>query len=191
MLHCWDGIGKVMERCLASSRHIALRMRPNCSILVSSDHRIFLTLTVSIQPKSGLSCVFRLVTLPYSLDGWGVASDGCPSGSFSHLHIGSLKLRQSDHLGSWSPLPWLLSLARWPALGWVLLVPNFHLRIVMEATRFLGTFKTDRNVFVSSPDTMLSRNCADSFWLLVWYALSAVRPYIHRCVPFQNHVQSN
>jgi hypothetical protein len=37
-------------------------------------------------------------------------------------------------------LPQLLSLAGWPALGRVLVAPNFFHLIMMEATVFLGTF---------------------------------------------------
>jgi hypothetical protein len=43
-------------------------------------------------------------------------------------------------------LPRLRSLAGWPALGKVLVVPNFfHLRM-MEATVFLGTFNTAETI---------------------------------------------
>ena len=52
-------------------------------------------------------------------------------------------------------LPQLLSLARWPALGSVLVVPNFfHLRI-MEATVFLGTFHAAEMFWYTSPDLCL------------------------------------
>ena len=87
--------------------------------------------------------------------------------------------------------PWLLSL---PALGRVLVVPNFfHLRM-MEATVFLGTFNAAEMFCFLSPDrcldTILSRSSTDnSFhlmaWFLLWHALSTVGPYIDRCVPFQ------
>ena len=90
-------------------------------------------------------------------------------------------------------LPWL------PALGKVLVVPNFfHLRM-MKATVFLGTFKAAEFLGDTSPDlcldTILSRSSMDySFdlmaWILLWHALSTVGPYVDRCVPLPNHVQS-
>ncbi|KAK6305667.1 hypothetical protein J4Q44_G00244470 [Coregonus suidteri] len=54
-------------------------------------------------------------------------------------------------------LPRLLSLARWPALGRVLVVPNlFHLR-TMEATVFLGTFNAADIFWYPSPDLCLDK----------------------------------
>jgi hypothetical protein len=66
--------------------------------------------------------------------------DGCPSGRFSHLYRGTLELRQSDHrvlglLPDQGPPP----IAQFGQVARVLVVPNFHLRM-MEATVFLGTF---------------------------------------------------
>jgi hypothetical protein len=91
-------------------------------------------------------------------------------------------------------LPWLLSLARRPALGRVLTVPNFfHLRM-MEATVFLGTFNDAEFFWYPSQDlcldTILSQSSTDicfdhMVWFLLWHALSTVGPYIDRYVPFQ------
>ena len=58
--------------------------------------------------------------------------------------------------------PRLLSLDGWPALGSILVVPNFfHLRM-MEATVFLGTFNAVEIFWYPSPDlyldTILSRS---------------------------------
>jgi hypothetical protein len=79
-----------------------------------------------------------------------------------------------------------------------LVVPNFfHLRM-MEATVFLGTFNAAYIFWHPSPDlcldTILSWTSMDnSFdlmsWFLLWHALSTVKPYIDRCVPF--HIMSN
>ena len=73
-------------------------------------------------------------------------------------------------------LPRLLSLAGRPALGRVLVVPNFfHLRM-MEATVFLGTFNAAEMFWYSSPDlclnTILSRSSTDnSFDLMALFLL--------------------
>ena len=95
--------------------------------------------------------------------------DGCPSERFSHPHIGTLELCQSDHRVTSltkALLPRLLSLAGWPALGRVLVVPNFfHLR-TMEATVFLGTFNAADIFWYPSPDpcldTILSWSSTDN-----------------------------
>jgi hypothetical protein len=91
-------------------------------------------------------------------------------------------------------LPRLHSLARWPALGRVLVVPNFfHLRM-MEATVLLGTFNAADMFWYPSPglclDTILSQRSTDNsfnlmVWFLLWHALSTVGHYIDRCVSFQ------
>jgi hypothetical protein len=94
-------------------------------------------------------------------------------------HRGTLELCQSDHevlghLPDQGPsLPQWLSLAGWPALGRILVVPNFfHLRM-MEATVFLGTFNSAEFFCYPSPDlcldTILSRSSTDnSFDLMAW-----------------------
>ena len=73
-------------------------------------------------------------------------------------------------------LPRLLSLAGRPALGRVLVVPNFfHLRM-MEATVFLETFSAAEILWYPSPDlcldTILSRSSTgNSFDLMAWFLL--------------------
>jgi hypothetical protein len=84
--------------------------------------------------------------------------------------------------------PRLLSLAVRPALGTVLGVPNYHLRM-NEANVFLGTFNAaDIFLYPSTDlylDIILSRSSTDnSFdlvaWFLLWHAQSTVGPYIDR-----------
>ena len=89
-----------------------------------------------------------------------------------------------------STLPQLLSLARRPALGRILVAPNFfHLRMMDDTV--LGDLQCCR---YPSPDLCLdailfrssTNNSFDLMaWLLLWHALSIVGPYIDRCVPFQ------
>ena len=91
-------------------------------------------------------------------------------------------------------LPRLLSLASGPALGRVLVIPNFfHLRM-MEATVFLGTFNAAEMFCYPPPDlcldTILSQSSKDNYfdlmsWFLFLHALSTVGLYIGKCVPFQ------
>ena len=77
-------------------------------------------------------------------------------------------------LTSLTVFPRLLSLARRPALGRVLVVPNvFQLRN-MEATVFLGTFNAAEMFWYPSPDlcldTVLSQSSTDnSLDLLAWF----------------------
>ena len=90
----------------------------------------------------------------------------------SPISTGTLELCQSDHrvlghLPDQGPSIRLLSFAGQPVLGRVLVVPNFFLLIMMEATVFLGTFNAN-----TSPDlflnTILSRSSADNsldYWL--------------------------
>ena len=73
-------------------------------------------------------------------------------------------------------LPRLLSLAQQPALGRVLVVPNFYHLRMMEATVFLGTFNAADIFCYPSPDlcldTILSLNSTDnSFDLMAWFLL--------------------
>ena len=76
-------------------------------------------------------------------------------------------------------LPGLLSLSGRPALGRVLVVPNFfHLRL-MEATVFLGTFNAADFFGNPSPDwfldTILSQCSTDnSFHFMAWFLLFQV-----------------
>ena len=123
--------------------------------------------------------------------------------SYVRVNIGFLVTSLTKAL-----LPRLLSLAEWPALGRVLVVPIFfHLRM-MEATVFLETFNAADIFWYHSPDlcpdTILSRRSMDNSFdlmasFLLWHTLSTVGPYIDRCVPFQimsdqlnlPHVDSN
>ena len=64
----------------------------------------------------------------------------------------------------------LLSLAGWPALGRVLVVPKvFYLRM-MEATVFLGTFNATDMFWYPSPD-LSWRSTDNSFDLMAWFLL--------------------
>ena len=85
---------------------------------------------------------------------------------------------QSDH-GVLGHLPDQGSsppIGRWPALGRVLVVPNFfHLRM-MEATVFLGNFNAAEIFWYPFPDlcldTILSQSSTDnSFELMTWFLL--------------------
>ena len=73
-------------------------------------------------------------------------------------------------------VPQLLSLARWPALGSVLVVPNFfHLRVI-DATVVLGTFNAAEMLWYPYLDmcfnTILSLSSTDnSFDLMAWFFL--------------------
>ena len=94
--------------------------------------------------------------------------------------------------------PRLLSLAGRPALGRVLVVPNFfHLRM-LEATLFLGTFNAADNFWYPYPDlcldTILFWNSMDKSFdhQGLVFALTCIvyyGTYIDRCA-FLNHVQS-
>ena len=96
-------------------------------------------------------------------------------------------------------LPWLLRLARRPALGRVLVVSNFfHLRM-MEATMFLGTFKSCRNDFIPFPRSVPWHNpVSEIYGQFLWprgLAFALTRTvncgtlYRQLCA-FPNHVQS-
>ena len=90
-----------------------------------------------------------------------------------------------------SLLPRLLILARRPALGRILAVPNvFHL-IMMEATVFLGPFNA-AECFVTLPQICAStQSCLGALRTLPstsWFGFltrSTVGPYTNSCVPFQ------
>jgi hypothetical protein len=73
-------------------------------------------------------------------------------------------------------------------------VPNFFYLRMIEATVFWGTFNAAKKCWYPSPelclDTILSwSSMENSFdhmaWFLLWHAVSTVRPYIDRRVPFQ------
>jgi hypothetical protein len=124
VLHCRDG-----ARCLPD---VTLGIQAK-ELTFSSDQNLISHGQSPFLLRSG----FRLATLPQRPDLVECCGDGCPSGSFSHLHRGPL-ICPSDHqvlghLLTKAFLPRLLSLAVWPTLGRVLEVANFfHLRI-MEA----------------------------------------------------------
>jgi hypothetical protein len=113
--------------------------------------------------------------------------DGCPFGSFSHLHKGTLELCQWQS-GSWSPpwpRPFSPDCSGWPG--------NFFHLWMMEDTVILGSFNAADIFWYPSPDLcldlILSGSSTDNFfdliaWFLLWLALSTVGPYIDRCVPF-------
>ena len=121
-----------------------------------------------------------------------VLQEGCPIfteefwSSVSHHWV-------LGHLPDQGLLPRLLSLAGRPALGRVLVVPNFfHLRM-MEANVFLGTFNAADICWYPSPDvcldTILSRSSMDNFFdLMVWFLFCGT-VYRQVCA-FPNHVQS-
>ena len=93
-----------------------------------------------------------------------------------------------------APLPRLLNLAGWPALGRFLVVPNFfHLRM-MEATMFLWTFNAADMFWYSSPglclDTILSRSSTDNYFNLMVFALTCTFNCGTQVCAFSNNVQS-
>ncbi len=123
----------------------------------------------------------------------------CPSVDFSYLHIWSwsstrVTIRFLVTTLTKALLHQLLSLARWPALGRVLVVSNvFHLRLT-ETTCFCDSSMKQIFFLNSSTDVWLdatlflsSTDCSFDLraWFLRWYALSAVRPFIKMRVPFQ------
>ena len=95
--------------------------------------------------------------------------------------ISTEELCQSDHqvlghLPDKALLPQLLSLAGRPALGRVLVVPNFFPLRMMEATVFLGIFNAADIFWYPSPDlcldTILSLSSTDnSFDLMARFLL--------------------
>jgi hypothetical protein len=144
------------------------------------------------QTPSGLSCAFYWGMATGAIKAWFVecCRDGRTFQKDNHLHRRSLELCQSDHrvlghLPDQGPSLPITQFGR-VASSRVLVVPNFlHLRM-METTVFLGTV----NAADLCHDTILSLSSTDnSFylmsWFLFWHALSTVRPYIDRCVPFQ------
>ena len=85
--------------------------------------------------------------------------------SFVRVTIGFLVTSLTKAL-----LPRLLNLAGWPALGRVLVVPNFfHLRM-MEATVFLGTFNAADIFLVHFPRSVPRHNPV-SFDLMACFLL--------------------
>ena len=170
-------------------------LRPKSSILVSSNQRIFFSLSESLfdaflLTPSELSCVFHWWEAFVWLLCHKALSVAVMVVLLEVSSISTQKLWSSTRVTTGffitsltkALLPWLLNLAGLPALGRVLDVPNFfHLRI-MKAPGLLGTFNA-AGYFVAFPqvDTILSLSLAGSSinlmaWFLHWYALSAVRP---------------
>ena len=73
-------------------------------------------------------------------------------------------------------LPRLLSLAEWPALGRVMVIPNLFYSRMVEASMFLGTFNAAEMFWYPSPDLCLNTNLSwsstdNSFELTAWFLL--------------------
>ena len=133
-----------------------LAFRPKSSILVSSDQRIlFLMVWDSFRcllanSQAGCHLPFTDKWLPSghsTIIFGGVLQRLLYFWKVSHLCKGTLELCQSDHrvfghLPDQNPSPQFLSLAEWPALGRVLVVPNFfHLiRMFSWGPSMLPTF---------------------------------------------------
>ncbi|KAK6306788.1 hypothetical protein J4Q44_G00237130 [Coregonus suidteri] len=124
---------------------------------------------------------FCLATLPYRPDWWSAAEmvvllEGSPISTEELWSSVRVTIKFLATSLTKALLPRLLSLAGRPALGGVLVVPNFfHLRM-MEATVFLGTFNAADICWYPSPDlcldTILSRSSTDnSFDLMAWFML--------------------
>ena len=151
IFHRWHGTGQVMS---------GAWLPPAKQFLVSSDQKsLFLTVRESFRySKRAFTSFTLLLGRGFRLALCHKAQistvlQWCPSGGFSFLHTGSQELSQSNyqvlgHLSYQGPSPPNCCLTRKPALGRVLVVPNFfHLRI-MEAIVLLGTFK-QHNFFVA------------------------------------------
>ena len=145
---------------------------------IRPDHFILMvweSLGALLETPSGLSCTEEWLPSDHStIKAWLVecCRDGCPSGSFSYLLRGTLEFLVTSWSLPW-PRPLLVSLAGRPALGWVLVVPNFfHLRMT-EATVFLGTFNVADFFWFPSRDlgldTILSQSSTDnSYNIMPW-----------------------
>ena len=124
---------------------------------------------------------FRLATLPQRPDWWSAAEmvvllEGPPITTEELWSSVRVTIRFLVTSLTKAFLSQLLSLAGHPALGRVLVVPNFfHLRM-MENTVILGTFNAEKMFWYPSPDlcldTILSRSSTDnSFDLMAWFFL--------------------
>ena len=137
-------------------------MRPNSSILVSSDQRILLFFFCKLH--AGFHLSFSEERQPSGHSAIKPRSVECCSDGFvspiSTLDLWSSVRATSGFLGTSltkALLPQLLSLARRPALGAVLVVPNiFHLR----GQGALGDFLCGRFVFVAFPRSVSRHNPA-------------------------------
>ena len=124
--------------------------------------------------------------------------DGCLSRRF--LPRGTLELSEWPS-GSWSPpwpkaiLPRLLSLAGWPALGNVLLAPNFFHLQMMDATVFLGTVDAAmsmlRHNHVSDLRTVPSTSwlgfCSDMHFMTLSWSVMTINHIIPITCPYVSH----
>ena len=135
-----------------------LTFRLKSSIFVSSDQRILSFRCILANSRWAAICL--LLRSGFRLSGWT---------------IGFLAL-----------LPQSLSLEGRPALGRVLVVPNFFI------TDDGGFFSVPFPRFVpqNSPVSEVYRHFLWLHaWFVLWHALSTVGPYIEVCA-FPNHVQS-
>ena len=137
-----------------------LAFRPKSSILVSSFRCLL------ANSKQAVMCLllrsgFCLATLPKRPDWWSAAEmdvllEGSPISTEELWRLSQSDHRVLGHLPDQGPSsPRLLTLARRPVLGRVLVVPNFtHLRM-MEATVFLGPFNA-ADIFGTLPQICAS-----------------------------------
>ena len=108
--------------------------------------------------------------------------DCCPSERVSHLYRGTPEHCKSDHqflghLPDQGPSP---PIVRWRSIGGSKLLPFKN-----DVGHFvLGDLQCWRNVLVPFPRYVLSHNpVSELYRQFLW-------PYIDRCVPFLDHVQS-
>lgn len=125
---------------------------------------------------------FCLATLlkPRSVDGW---SDGCPSENLPHLHTGFLESSQSDYqvLGSssGSSSPPIVQFGQ-ATSSWLCqtssILELLSLRNLQCSRNLFGAFP--RSVPLNNPGSDICRQFPSDLivWLLLWYAMSAVRP---------------
>ena len=169
-----------------------LAFRPMSSILVSLDHRILFLLVwesfrfLLANSKWAVMCLllrsgFHLATI---IKAWLVecCRDGCPS---EDSPISTEELWSSfSNSGalSWSP--------PWPALGRVLVVPNFfHLRMIEDlqcCRHVLVTFP--RSVPRHNPVSELYRQCLQPHGLVFAVTCTVncgTLCTLYRCMPFQ------
>ena len=157
MLHCRHGIGLVM-----SSAWFPQNMMPG---IHAKEFNLCL-----IRPNSRQAAMCLLLRngfcLATTIQAWLVdccrdwATEECWSSD--RVTIGFLVTSLTKAL-----LPWLLSLDGRPVLGRVLVVPNFHLRM-MEATVLIGTFKTAEIFLYPSPDFFWRQSCLSGRQTIPW-----------------------
>ena len=97
------------------------------------------------------------------------------------------------------PLHWFFNLAGRPAVGRVLVIPNFFHWRMTEATLFLGTFNPAEMFWYPSPELSLDkilpwRSTDNSFdlmaWFLFWQGTVNYGILYRQVCAFLNHVQS-